>query len=76
MIGFLIQQARVCLTLFIQSLPPLCFFNVIRLGSQFVALFPESVEYNTTMATLALALAKSLQADLGGTDIYKPLSHV
>jgi hypothetical protein len=74
--GSRIKQARVCLTLFIRSLPPSCFFNVIRFGSKFKALFPEAVQYNTKTANQASILAESLQANLGGTEIEGPLLYI
>jgi hypothetical protein len=71
-----IKQARTCLTFFIRSLPPSAFFNIIRFGSSFEPLFPEAVAYETASANRALRLVASLEADLGGTDIYAPLAHV
>jgi hypothetical protein len=76
MSGDRIGQARVCLTLFIRSLPPSSFFNVIRFGSDVRALVPESVPYNDDTAAEALSVAEKLRADLGGTEIYAPLTSV
>jgi uncharacterized protein with von Willebrand factor type A (vWA) domain len=71
--GSRIEQARPYLTFFIHSLPSSFFFNIIHFRSNFKSLFPEAVEYNTTTAKQASSLAESLQANLGGTEIYDPL---
>ena len=39
-------------------------------------LFPESVPYNQENLDKAVAHANSLQADLGGTELYQPLEHI
>jgi hypothetical protein len=71
--GVRIRQGRECLDLFIRSLPEGCLFNIVRFGSQFQSLFPESVRYSNETAAQALALAADLRADLGNTDLLTPL---
>jgi hypothetical protein len=71
-----IKQARECLAIFIQSLPEGSFFNVVRFGSQFEVLFPESVAYSQSTAAKALQLAAEMPANLGGTEILAPLEWI
>ncbi|CAF1684984.1 unnamed protein product [Adineta ricciae] len=60
--------------LFLKSLPVGCHFNIIRFGSQYKTLFNENtVLYNKTNAQQAEQLIERLKADLGGTDLLKPL---
>jgi hypothetical protein len=68
-----IKQARECLDLFIRSIPEGSFFNVVRFGSSFQPLFPESHPYCADTVACAVSLAARLQADLGGTEILQPL---
>ncbi|CAF0827662.1 unnamed protein product [Adineta ricciae] len=69
-IGF----ARQAMLLFLKSLPVGCHFNIIRFGSQYKTLFNENtVLYNKTNAQRAEQLIERLKADLGGTDLLKPL---
>jgi hypothetical protein len=76
MSGQRIKQARLCLSLFIRSLPPCSFFNIVRFGSNFEMLFPEAVKYDEKSSKRALELAGVLQANLGGTKIDGPLQSV
>jgi hypothetical protein len=74
--GWRIAQARECLQIFIRSFPPDSFFNLVRFGSRFQALFPGSVAYDAATSSRALAIAQGLAADFGGTNIYSPLTAV
>jgi hypothetical protein len=74
--GRRIEQARECLSLFIRSLPANSFFNIVRFGSRFEALFPEAVNYNKETSKHALGIAKKMEANFGGTEIYGPLSSI
>jgi hypothetical protein len=76
MSGTRMSQARVCLSLFIRSLPASSFFNVVRFGETFEALFPQTVKYDQTTAEKALEFAGRMLANLGGTQIYEPLESV
>jgi hypothetical protein len=76
MSGLRIEQARQCLTLFIRSLPQNSFFNIIRFGSGSDKLFGKPVPYNPSNGEKALKFAKTMQADLGGTEIWGPLNEI
>jgi hypothetical protein len=74
--GNRIEQARFCLDLFIRSLPSNSFFNVVRFESKFESLFGRSQRYLKPSVESALNLAKTMQADLGQTDLLCPLKSV
>jgi hypothetical protein len=74
--GTRIRQARDCLQIFIRSLPSNSVFDIIRFGSSFDSLFEKSAPYNEGSAAKALVMASNLQANLGGTDLFRPLSHI
>lgn len=74
--GSYIRSASETLILFLKSLPPGCSFNIIGFGSHFSCLFDESVPYNQENMKVAVRHADSLQADLGGTELLAPLTHV
>ena len=74
--GSYINSAKETLILFLKSIPPGCFFNVIGFGSRFQHLFPRSVSYNQENLDKALQHAKQLDADLGGTQLLEPLGFV
>jgi hypothetical protein len=76
MSGQKIRHARDCLKIFIRSLPPDSFFNVVRFGTRFECLFTQSSIYNEENVRIALVLAESMQANLGGTELYGPLDHI
>jgi hypothetical protein len=71
-----IGLARKAMLLFLKSLPINCRFNIIRFGSSFSALFNDQVvrEYNETNMRQAEGMIKSMQADLGGTELLAPLN--
>ena len=71
-----IERASECLEIFIKSLPPKSFFNVIRFGSRFIKLFKQSESYTDEKAEEAIELARNLSSDLGGTDILSPLKSI
>jgi hypothetical protein len=71
-----IQAARECMKIFIRSIPPGSFFNVIRFGSTSVNLFETCVPYDDESAASAMAFASVIQANLGGTKLLKPLEAV
>jgi hypothetical protein len=58
-------------------LPPcIVQFNICGFGSDFQYLFPKSVQYNKDSKTKALAHINTLNADLGGTNLSKPLQDI
>ncbi|MFT7803509.1 von Willebrand factor A domain-containing protein 5A-like [Arapaima gigas] len=71
-----IGSARDTLVLLLKSLPLGCYFNIYGFGSEYESFFPESVEYTQTTMETALQKVKSMQADLGGTEILPPLQNI
>ena len=74
--GTYINSARDTLILFLKSIPPGCYFNIIGFGSQYSPLFPSSVLYNQANLDVAVSHAQSMQADLGGTELKPPLEFI
>jgi hypothetical protein len=70
-----IGLARKAMLLFLKSLPINCRFNIIRFGSSFDGLFSGHVsqEYNEKNMRQAETMIKNMNADLGGTELLKPL---
>src|SRR5437764_17795 len=68
-----IKKAGQTLELFLRSLPEDCYFNVVSFGSRYDSLFPKSREYSQETLSKAINLAKNLEANYGGTEIYKPI---
>ncbi|KAI1893208.1 hypothetical protein AGOR_G00121330 [Albula goreensis] len=71
-----IESARDTLLLLLKSLPLGCFFNIYGFGSSHESFFPKSVEYNQEMMEKALEKVKGMRADLGGTEILRPLRDI
>lgn len=76
MTGSSIAQARAALQLFLRSLPPDCFFNICTFGSDYRLLFSRSRKYNDASLEAATKHVDSLDADMGGTEIYAPLDYI
>ncbi|CAL8104245.1 unnamed protein product [Orchesella dallaii] len=74
--GQRIRLAKEALLLFLHSMPADCYFNVIGFGSSFSFLFPNSAKYDDGTLKTAVAHTKDLEADLGGTEILKPLKDI
>ncbi|XP_061434515.1 von Willebrand factor A domain-containing protein 5A-like [Lethenteron reissneri] len=68
--------AKETLMLLLKSLPLGCFFNVYAFGSSYDSFFPESREYSQASMAEALKLVKEMSADLGGTEILRPLEAI
>ncbi|XP_060929254.1 von Willebrand factor A domain-containing protein 5A-like [Limanda limanda] len=71
-----IASARDTLLLLLKSLPMGCYFNIYSFGSSFEYIFPKSVEYSEKTLEEALKKVEAMQANLGGTEILKPLTHI
>uniref|UniRef100_H3CHQ7 Si:ch73-265h17.1 n=1 Tax=Tetraodon nigroviridis TaxID=99883 RepID=H3CHQ7_TETNG len=71
-----IASARDTLLLLLKSLPMGCYFNIYTFGSSFEHIFPKSVEYTQKTMDEALQKVKRIEANLGGTEILKPLEHI
>ncbi|KAM9811854.1 von Willebrand factor A domain-containing protein 5A-like [Syngnathus typhle] len=71
-----IGSARDTLLLLLKSLPMGCYFNIYSFGSSFEHIFPKSMEYSEKTLENALKIVKEMQANLGGTEILRPLQHI
>ncbi|EPQ09848.1 von Willebrand factor A domain-containing protein 5A [Myotis brandtii] len=71
-----IQAAKETLIWLLKSLPLGCYFNIYGFGTFFEAFFPESVKYTQDTMEQALKRVKSMDADLGGTEILEPLKAI
>ena len=74
--GDSIEQAKRALEVCLKALETGCSFNVVRFGSSFQSLFPRPREYGERSLGEALGWLKAVDADLGGTEVLAPLSHV
>jgi hypothetical protein len=74
--GTSIHEARKALELALRSLRPGCFFNVVGFGSSFSALFPESQPFGDSTLASALSHVRSMDGDMGGTEILPALKFV
>ncbi|XP_016534466.1 von Willebrand factor A domain-containing protein 5A-like, partial [Poecilia formosa] len=68
-----ISSAKDTLLLLLKSLPMGCYFNIYSFGSSFEHIFPTSVEYSEKTMKEALEKVEKMEADLGGTEILRPL---
>ena len=64
------------LLLFIQSLPPESYFQLIGFGSYFKKYNEEPVEYNEKNVKEIINIINNLEADMGGTNINSPLENI
>ncbi|CAG2243183.1 unnamed protein product [Mytilus edulis] len=71
-----IKKAKETLLLLFKSLPVGCLFNVVSFGSDFSTLFEQSEEYSEKTLDQALSLQAQMEADMGGTEILRPLKHI
>ncbi|XP_036209199.1 von Willebrand factor A domain-containing protein 5A isoform X3 [Myotis myotis] len=71
-----IEAAKETLIWLLKSLPVGCYFNIYGFGSSFESFFPESVKYTQDTMEQALKRVKSMDADLGGTEILEPLKAI
>ncbi|CAC5412219.1 unnamed protein product [Mytilus coruscus] len=71
-----IKKAKETLLLLLKSLPVGCLFNVVSFGSDFSTLFEQSEEYSEKTLKQALSLQIQMKADMGGTEILRPLKQI
>eukprot|EP00919_Chromeraceae_sp_WS-2016_P012445 GHVR01029049.1.p1 GENE.GHVR01029049.1~~GHVR01029049.1.p1 ORF type:complete len:261 (+),score=134.17 GHVR01029049.1:56-784(+) len=71
-----ISQTRTALQIFIKSLPLGCCFNFISFGSTYKMWKEESVPYCEETVLEAESFIKSIEADMGGTEMLKPFEHI
>lgn len=76
MSGSRITQATECLQLFLRSLPDGCRFDIIRFGSGFNSIFSGLVDYTDETLLKAIGVAKSMKADLGGTELLDLMKYI
>ena len=75
--GSRIDAAKEALLLLLKSLPVGCTFNVISFGSGFHPLFQDgSRPYSKETLDSALELQGAMLANMGGTEILRPLKEV
>jgi Mg-chelatase subunit ChlD len=74
--GSSIEEVQSALTLCLRSMIAGCRFNIVGFGSTFESLFPESRAYDDASLAAASQHARSLEANLGGTEILPALQHV
>ncbi|WAQ96473.1 VWA5A-like protein, partial [Mya arenaria] len=74
--GNRIKNTKEALLLFLKSLPAGCYFNVVSFGSNYNCLFNKNKECTVETLDEALKVQAIMDADMGGTEIYKPLEYV
>ncbi len=75
--GAQMENVKTALQLFMRSLPTTnTYFNIIEFGSTFQKLFPKSVLYNNESLETATNRIKEMDAELGGTELFEPLSDI
>ena len=74
--GKSINLVKQSLLLFIQSLPPGSYFQLIGFGNSFKKYNEEPVEYNQENVTKIINVINGLKANMGGTNISKPLDSI
>ncbi|XP_041512782.1 von Willebrand factor A domain-containing protein 5A-like [Microtus oregoni] len=71
-----IEAAKETLLLLLKSLPMGCYFNIYGFGSSYEKFFLESVKYSQETMEEAMKRVQDLEADLGGTEILRPLCDI
>lgn len=71
-----IKLAAQCLIFFLKSLPEKCYFNIVKVTSDFVPLFTEPVIYSEKNVQAGIELAQQLKANYGCFDLLRALSYV
>jgi hypothetical protein len=74
--GRAIDKAKEATELFVKSLPERSLFNIISFGGSHTPIFPSSVPYTEGNVKEALDELRSFKADLGGTEILRPLQGI
>ena len=76
MTGNGIKIASKGLKLFLQSLPPKSYYQIIGFGSNFKAYDEMPKEYTQENILQSIKIIDNLKVDFGRTDIYSPLKYV
>jgi Ca-activated chloride channel family protein len=74
--GSSIEEVRNALQLCLRSLTPGTRFNIVSFGSRFTPLFEGSRPYDDASLAEASAFVRSMDADMGGTEILPALQYV
>merc|ERR1739848_523081 len=74
--GQRMEDAKKTLQSLVNSLPVGSKFNVVRFGSSYEKLFRSPKDYNKENKQIAIQLAKTMEADLGGTQMFDCLKAV
>ena len=74
--GNRIEMAKQAAILFLNSLPTGSLFNIVSFGGRFDFLFQTSQPNTSNKVKAAIARISAFSADMGGTNIYQPLSLV
>ena len=74
--GNKIEISKKALELFLQSLPANSYYQLIGFGSNFVKYDETPKEYNQDNINLSMKCIESLNAELGGTNIYDTLKNI
>jgi hypothetical protein len=74
--GAYIQAAKETLMLFLKSIPDGCHFNIVGFGSSYKFLFKTSVPYDQAHLDKACKHTRAIGADMGGTELLRPLQEV
>ena len=64
------------LVLFLQSLPPGSYYQLIGFGTEYVKYNSKPIEYTQDNVKNSISRAQYLQANLGGTDLYHPIKDI
>lgn len=76
MAGSLIKAAKEALLHLLASLPSTCFFNVWKFGSMYESCWPSSLACTTQSRELAETWVRGLEANMGGTELMRPLQAI
>ncbi|EGG24000.1 hypothetical protein DFA_06138 [Cavenderia fasciculata] len=76
MSGDRIESAKRALEIMMRSLNENTMFNIVSFGSGFKKLFPSSTRYNDASLEKASSLIASMDADMGGTELFEPIKDV
>ena len=74
--GRRIDMAKDALILFLKSMPPDSFFNIVSFGTRLKFMFPQSQIYSEERLEKSIVEIRKFQADFGGTELYEPLRRI
>jgi Ca-activated chloride channel family protein len=74
--GSSIAEAKEALELSLRALSEGDLFNIVRFGSSYQTYRPTSQKYSSQTLEKALHYVQGIDADMGGTEIYRPLKDI